>query len=480
MRRSLASRGADGGTNTEGSERTRAADALHRVAGRVGHTVSRLGSLWREAPVRARDGSSLSAEDVSRFLRDCGAVLCRAGETTQRVEEVIVKLGARYGMPRVHAFVLPTGVFVRIGDGPGATMDFTPVRMDELRLDQIGELYEFLDELLHERLVPPDEGRLRLAEIDARQPRFPTVLRIAGYVVLTVGLGMLTYPNPMALVGYAALGLAVGVLRELVVGPLRLFSLALPVVAAIVVTVLAYRFSGPLLGESATKVIIPPLLAFLPGAALTMGTMELATGSLVSGTSRLVYGVNVLVLLAFGISIGAQLMTEHPVPAGTHLPSFGAWAAWAGAVLLGMGFALNSSAALVTLPWLLTVLLVVETVQQIGRALGGTSVGAFLGGVALPLIARVVEQWRSAPPAQVTFLPAFWMLVPGSLSLTGVGELLAGHESDGLLTTVNALLTVVAVALGVMVGASVLHGGGSVELADSDEGEGEGEAAQQR
>ncbi|MBO1330239.1 threonine/serine exporter ThrE family protein [Streptomyces sp. VRA16 Mangrove soil] len=442
--------------------RGRSDDSLHRLADRVGRSVARIGALWREAPVHASHDSSLGPEEVGRFLRDCGAVLCRAGETTRRVEQVIVELGARYAMPPVHAFVLPTGVFVRIGDGPGAVTDFTPVHPDDLRLDQIGELYAFLDELLHDRLVPPEEGMRRLAELEARPPRFTAVPRIAGYAILTVGLGLLTYPNPMALVGYAVLGVAVGLLRELVVGPLRLLALALPVVAAVVVTVLAYRFSGPLLGENPSKMVIPPLLAFLPGAALTMGTMELATGSLVSGSSRLVYGVNVLVLLAFGITIGAQLMTAHPVPDGSHAPSFGAWAPWAGAVLLGVGFALNSSASLTRLPWLLVVLVSVEGVQQFGRSLAGTLVGAFLGGVVLPLVARIVEQWRAAPPAQVTFLPAFWMLVPGSLSLTGVGELVAGHASDGLLTTVNALLTVVAVALGVMVGASTLHNGGTV------------------
>jgi len=52
------------------------------------------------------------------------------------------------------------------------------------------------------------------------------------------------------------------------------------------------------------------------------------------------------------------------------------------------------------------------------------------------------------------FLPAFLMLVPGSLSLNGVGELLVTKNAGGITEVVTALLTVVAVALGVMVGAS--------------------------
>ncbi|MER5280837.1 threonine/serine exporter family protein [Streptomyces sp. NPDC002809] len=426
-------------------------------AGRLRGGMARLSSVWRTPPVEEPEEEPPPPKELVRFLRECGVALCRAGETTDRAQQVIRSLGGRYGMPEVHAFVLPTGVFVRVGDGPGAVIDFSAVRGRDLGLDQIDALYRFLDEL-YAHPLPPEEGTRRLRSIEALPPRFPVVVRVLGYMVLTTGLGMITYPRPTALIGYLALGLAVGVVREVVGGPLRRFALILPVVAAALVTVLAYRYSGPLLGEDPTRILIPPLLAFLPGAALTMGMIELSSGSVVSGTSRLMYGVSTLVLLAFGIMVGAQTTHVRPVAEGSHIDSLGAWAPWAGVLLLGIGFALNSSARPRTVPWLLLVLCAVEAVQLFGQTVTDAVLGAFLGGMVLPLCARVLERWGAAPPSQVTFLPAFWMLVPGSLSLTGVGELLAGNRSDGLLTTVNALLTVVAVALGVMAGASLTRG----------------------
>ena len=52
--------------------------------------------------------------------------------------------------------------------------------------------------------------------------------------------------------------------------------------------------------------MIPPLVTFLPGAALTTSVVELSAGEMVTGASRLVAGTLQLVLLAFGIVAGAQ------------------------------------------------------------------------------------------------------------------------------------------------------------------------------
>lgn len=420
----------------------------------LGRFAAWLDARWNPKPEPAPVEPAGPPEETVRFLRDCGVALCCAGETTSRVEAMLGRLGERYGVHPVHAFVLPTGVFVRVGDGPHAVVDFAPVdATDTMRLDQIAELYRFVHQLDREP-VPPEEGTRRLAGIYAMPPRFTAASRVVGHFVLAVGLGLLTGPNLVALAGYAGLGVAVAVLRELVAGPLRRFTLALPVVAAILVTALAFRYSGPWLGQQAATMIIPPLVVFLPGAALTMGTMELASGSWVSGTARLVYGINVLVLLAFGITVAAQLVAVRPLRGTTPHP-LGLWAPWLGVLALAVGFALNSSAPRRALPWLAGVLLVAHVAQLLGTTALGGLFGAFLGGAVLPLCAHLAQRWPSAPPDQVTFLPAFWMLVPGSVSLTGVGELLAGRSAQGLPTIVNALLTIVAVALGVLVAASL-------------------------
>jgi uncharacterized membrane protein YjjB (DUF3815 family) len=54
-------------------------------------------------------------------------------------------------------------------------------------------------------------------------------------------------------------------------------------------------------------------------------------------------------------------------------------------------------------------------------------------------------------------LPAFWLLVPGALGLAGVSGLveLGDGTSQGADNLINAFLTVVSVALGMLVGSSL-------------------------
>jgi uncharacterized membrane protein YjjB (DUF3815 family) len=54
----------------------------------------------------------------------------------------------------------------------------------------------------------------------------------------------------------------------------------------------------------------------------------------------------------------------------------------------------------------------------------------------------------------VTFLPSFWLLVPGALGLLSVKHMLSNHDAgvDGLVASVFAL---VSIALGTLMGASL-------------------------
>jgi len=83
--------------------------------------------------------------------------------------------------------------------------------------------------------------------------------------------------------------------------------------------------------------------------------------------------------------MGIDIANRAPV--GEHGAALGPWAPWVGVFVFGLGQVLASSAPKGTFRWLLVVLYVTYAVQQ----------------------------RRSGPPVPVTFLPAFWMLVPGAL-----------------------------------------------------------------
>ena len=66
-------------------------------------------------------------------------------------------------------------------------------------------------------------------------------------------------------------------------------------------------------------------------------------------------------------------------------------------------------------------------------------------------VAVLVSLRREGPPSIVSFLPAYWLLVPGALGLVGVTTLLDG-DTNGLDTLVTTITTMVAISLGVLAG----------------------------
>ncbi|MFH8727693.1 threonine/serine exporter ThrE family protein [Streptomyces termitum] len=392
--------------------------------------------------------------DLAALLCELGSDLLRAAERSSEVERTLHDVAARYGA-RARCFVVPTGLFVRVGGGPdgrGGELDFSPVDGPDLRLDQVEALQALVTRMRAEE-VPFDEVRRALRENRERPERFSPAATVFGYVLLTVGLGTMRHATLPAVAGYAALGAGVGLLR-LFGDRLPSARTALPVVAAILVTAASLRWAGPLLHENPAVLSVPPLIAFLPGAALTLGAIELATGAALSGMSRLAGAVSVLLLLSLGILVGSELLRPRPSDGPAAAP-LGAWAPWAGVLLLGFGFLLYFSAPPRVTGWLLGALLAERLVQTVASGIAGATFGAFAAGALLPPMASWIEK-RSRTPDQVVFLPCFWLLVPGAVGLTSVSEIIVQKDTDGgLASLVGTVITVAAIALGVLVGAGL-------------------------
>ena len=332
-----------------------------------------------------------------------------------------------------------------------STSDFSDLRGATLRLDQVGAV----DRLARDALaggLDPVAGLRRLEAAIAAPPRFGLALRVLGHVVLTLGFGLVLSPTLQALPWYALLGLVVGLLRTI---GLRLptVSVALPVVAAALVTWLVFRYVGPAVGEDPSRLLTPALVSLLPGAVLTVATIELASDQVVAGASRLVYGIAQLLLLAFGVLAGATIAGAVP-DSPVEPEQVGWWAPLAGVLLVGVGHLLFSSAPRGALPWLLLGLYTAYGAQAAGGLLLGPQLSGFVGGLVVVPMAQLMARAPHGPPALVTMLPAFWLLVPGALGFAGISGL-AGDDPAGAAEVVQTLVALFAIALGVLVGTSL-------------------------
>ena len=134
---------------------------------------------------------------------------------------------------------------------------------------------------------------------------------VAGHTILTVGLALVLMPTPTNLAAAAVLGLIVGLLKLFNRGR-AVLSVPLPVVAATAVSALVFLAIRRGIPVDPLHALVPPLVTFLPGGMLTLGMVELAYGDMVSGSSRLIAGFVQLVLLAFGLAIGAVARRLRP------------------------------------------------------------------------------------------------------------------------------------------------------------------------
>ena len=107
---------------------------------------------------------------------------------------------------------------------------------------------------------------------------------------------MLLQPTPQQLLISGILGGIVSLLLILSENKPRL-TLILPVVAAFIVsTILFWGVKEGLILVGSFTILVPALAYFLPGATLTTGMFELASGDMISGASRTIYGVTILFL----------------------------------------------------------------------------------------------------------------------------------------------------------------------------------------
>ncbi len=390
------------------------------------------------------------------FLSQLGLAMTAAGQPVSASSASLTKIARAYGV-EAEISIVPNTLFVKLGGRASSAIDLATGVNRSLRLDQTAEVFD-LARRAERAEISAAQGLRRLKEIEGSQSRYSAAARILGHAAMAVGLGLILEGSFPQLVTCILLGVLIGELKALSEGN-QTAQVLVPVMASLAVGAIVFSIvkadlvSGPLL------LLIPPVVTFLPGAMLTTAMIELANGDAISGSSRLVAGAAQLLLLVFGYVVAAELIGLPTAEAFAQLPKplFGWWAAWLGVLIYGIGTYVHQSAPKKSLLWLWLVLYVAYGGQQLGGEFLGGYLSGFVGAVAMTPVAYWIQGRRGAPPALVTFLPAFWLLVPGSLGLIGLTQLVAEKGQAGLQTVGDMTFAIVAIALGVMVGVALVR-----------------------
>lgn len=385
-------------------------------------------------------------------LGGLGAALLDAGYAVTDVQRILRDVAAMQGQVQLTVGVLPGAVLV--DDAAAGHVRMVESSGTNLTFDQVAEVAGIARDAQLGRIELWALDGL-LADMRDRSPRFRPALAVLGSGLMTAGIAVVFRTNWWAVGVTFVLAMLVGMVLIHAGRSARLVAV-LPFFAAFAVSTVVYALTAQLQWGTVTLfVVCAPLVILIPGATITTGVLELAAGDVVSGGGRFVSGLILWATLALGIAAGGAVVGVSPTAStralGDPVPG---WAAGPAIVVLSIGVGLFFSAAwpligVLTAVLALTYGIVVST-QMFVIAPVASGIAA---AIMLPAL-RLLEVHRPRWPASLTFRPAFWLLVPGSLGLVAVSDLSDSTgtvSSSGLLASVAA--TVVALAVGVQIGA---------------------------
>lgn len=393
------------------------------------------------------------------LLLELGKALIDSGIAVPQVETTLDRVAKTFGITGMGALVLPNSLVISIpGDG-GVSTEVGRAGASPLRLDQIDEVTRLVQKVVHGDLDAA-ETLAALRTLRVSDPPYSPALMVSGHVISTIGLIMILGGTWREVVLGAIVGGAIGWVIVFTRGVESIAYLPFrPLIAAAVCSIVVFGATRVIGGLIVFPLLLAPLVTELPGSKLTMGVLELVTGHIVSGASRVASGGMQLVLLALGLAAGVQLIgAGDGVRTSTASGFVAVIAPWLGVALFGIGIVWLNGAASSARWWIMGVIYVAYAGQVIGALFFGPALSAFFGALAMTPIAVLASRQPRGPSTLVTFLPGFWILVPGALGLRGVSLLLGEGDPTSGNTLLVVLTSMVGISLGVLVGLTLVAG----------------------
>ncbi|GJF12535.1 hypothetical protein NGTWS0302_02070 [Mycolicibacterium cyprinidarum] len=400
-------------------------------------------SVSKDSPASLVEPDAYSVGPVAQMLREIGIALLEVQVPSGVVETRLTHIAERYTTEPVQIVALPTVLIIQVGrtvhEVAGSTRGTT-------QLDRAGKV-DAITRLAESGAVTPDDAIENITAARAARPRFGPATVLFGYVLTTLGFGIVINPAWTALWAYVFLGAVVGAI-VVVAGRLPALAAIVPPLSAAVVTMLATWFVAAAAGDQLLRIIAPALVATLPGLSLTIGAMELAGGAVMAGSSRLVSGVVQLMLLAFGVAIGLAIAGEvAPHETATRM---GPMSFYVAIVVIGVGLYIYLSAPRGSLIWLIAAVAVALIGQKVGGLFLSSAHSGALGALLVFPFAAVAAKMKTAPPMFVMLLAAFWSLVPGAMGFESISAAATGRSLDAS-TLASTFAAIFSIALGTLV-----------------------------
>ncbi len=236
-----------------------------------------------------------------------GVLMLHSGSSSFRVEQAMSRAALSMGMQRLDAYVTPTGIIASAYSEHSHYTQIARVRGLGVNMGNLCEL-EFLA-----RHLPPNFEPAQLAakldQIEQRPLLYPRPLIVVAVAVACGVFAVIQGGGPLELVA-ATIGAGVAQSVRLRLQAERFNPIPITVVCAAMATAVSYPLVvnlalwAPRLGLPPTLprlAVVSAVLLLVPGMPLVTAMLDLTRLDLVSGVSRGVYALTLLVSIAIGM-----------------------------------------------------------------------------------------------------------------------------------------------------------------------------------
>ncbi|HJL03531.1 MAG TPA: threonine/serine exporter family protein [Polyangiaceae bacterium LLY-WYZ-15_(1-7)] len=388
-----------------------------------------------------------AADDAARFLLDVVRALHAYGMPAHRLEAMADALAAQL-QTEAYFFCTPTALLVALGTPPEQRTFLVRADSGELDLGKLRDLDAIANAVARGDQTPA-EGSAAVASV-LRQPGPPAALTLFAHAAVAAAAAVLLGGRlPEALTASCA-GFTVGLLELLARRSQPLGRLLLPAsaLAAAALSGLGTALWPDLARPIAT---VAGLIILVPGLALTIAMNEIATGHLVSGTSRLSRAFMAFLLLGFGAALGSELVALLPfVTDGGAADRLGPLYTWAAFATCLAPLAVLLRARLRDAPFFVPAALLAFGAVQQGSQLVDPALAAGAGALLLGVVGNGYARWRDRPAA-IVIVPGLLLLVPGSLGFRSITHFLDEDVLTAVGTAFDVALLAVALVGGLLV-----------------------------
>jgi len=373
--------------------------------------------------------------------------LHRFGTPTHRLEETMAHVMERIGLTG-RFFSVPTGIFASVGPPEDLNTGLIRVTTADVDLEKLCDLDELGDAVIAGEVDVADGSR-RVDLIVGRPARWRSAHQLAAFALSSAAAARFFGGGWRDVVVSSCVGLIVGVVVTETTRRVATRQIS-TIVAALMASALAAVATEYLVPISIYTTTLAGLIMLVPGLTLTTAITELATGNLVSGTSRLIGGGLTFLELGFGVALGSAVSRTFAIPSPLTSESLPEWTLWVALLVAPVGFTVILRARPRDLGWLAMGSALGFGGARIGSIVLGPELGALLGAVSLGVGANLFARYRHRPAA-VMLLPGLILLVPGSIGFTSLSRFIAHDVMSGVGAAFSVALVATAIATGLLV-----------------------------